>query len=114
MTKHSRVRGRRRRLLRRPLLLLFSLVLPPYAARRDLFGDAFNEAVFMRPGQWLTRSLVWFDNRVIDGFVNGSAALIGGGSARLRRWQTGFVRSYALSMLAGAVLVVGVLVLVRL
>jgi len=32
----------------------------------------------------------------------------------MRRWQTGFVRSYALSMLAGAVLVVGVLVLVRL
>jgi NADH-quinone oxidoreductase subunit L len=40
--------------------------------------------------------------------------MLGGGSARLRRWQTGFVRSYALSMLAGAVLVVGVLVLVGL
>ncbi|MGB2839814.1 MAG: NADH-quinone oxidoreductase subunit L, partial [Actinomycetes bacterium] len=84
------------------------------AARRDFYQDAFNESVFMRPGQYLTRFLVFFDNRVVDGFVNGSAALIGGGSARMRRWQTGFVRSYALSMLAGAVLVVGVLVLVRL
>ncbi|MCZ3386042.1 MAG: NADH-quinone oxidoreductase subunit L [Actinomycetia bacterium] len=84
------------------------------AARQDFFQDAFNESLFMRPGQYLTRFLVFFDNRVIDGFVNGSAAAIGGGSARLRRWQTGFVRSYALSMLAGAVLVVGVLVLVRL
>jgi NADH-quinone oxidoreductase subunit L len=84
------------------------------AARRDFYQDAFNESVFMRPGQYLTRFLVFFDNRVVDGFVNSSAALIGGGSARLRRWQTGFVRSYALSMLAGAVLVVGVLVLVRL
>jgi NADH-quinone oxidoreductase subunit L len=66
----------------------------------------------MRPGQYLTRFLVFFDNRVVDGAVNATAAAFGGGSARLRRWQTGFVRSYALSMLAGAVLVVGVLVLV--
>jgi len=84
------------------------------AARQDFYQDAFNESLFMRPGQYLTRFLVFFDNRVVDGFVNGSAAMIGGGSARLRRWQTGFVRSYALSMLAGAVLVVGALVLVRL
>jgi NADH-quinone oxidoreductase subunit L len=84
------------------------------AARQDFYQDAFNESMFMRPGQYLTRFLVFFDNRVIDGFVNGSAAMLGGGSARLRRWQTGFVRSYALSMLAGAVLVVGVLVLVGL
>ena len=66
----------------------------------------------MRPGQYLTRFLVFFDNRVVDGVVNGTAAMFGGGSARLRRWQTGFVRTYALSMLAGAVLVVGVLILV--
>jgi NADH-quinone oxidoreductase subunit L len=82
------------------------------AARVDFYQDAFNESLFMRPGQYLTRLLVFFDNRVVDGFVNGSAAMIGGGSARLRRWQTGFVRSYALSMLAGALLVVGALVLV--
>lgn len=84
------------------------------AARQDFYQDAFNESLFMRPGQYLTRFLVFFDNRVVDGFVNGSAAMIGGGSSRLRRWQTGFVRSYALSMLAGATLVVGVLALVRL
>ena len=33
------------------------------------------------------------------------AALVGGGSGRLRRTQTGYVRSYALSMLGGALLV---------
>ena len=48
------------------------------AARQDLLQDAFNEAVFMRPGQYLTRLLVFFDNRVVDGAVNGLAALIGG------------------------------------
>ncbi len=84
------------------------------AARADLYGDAVNEAVFMRPGQYLTRWLVWFDNRVVDGAVNGVAATIGGLSGRARRLQTGFTRSYALSMLGGAALVAIALVLVRL
>jgi NADH-quinone oxidoreductase subunit L len=83
------------------------------AARRNLYADAFNELVFMRPGQWLSRALVFFDNRGVDGVVNGMAAAFGGGSARLRRLQTGFVRSYALSMLAGTVAVVAVILAVR-
>jgi len=83
------------------------------AARRNLYADAFNEAVFMRPGQWLTRALVYVDSRGIDGIVNGLAAAVGGGSARLRRVQTGFVRSYALTMLGGAFLVVVALMAVR-
>jgi len=84
------------------------------AARADLYGDAVNEAVFMRPGQYLTRTLVWFDNRVVDGAVNGVAATIGGLSGRARRLQTGFTRSYALSMLGGVALVALALILVRL
>jgi NADH-quinone oxidoreductase subunit L len=83
------------------------------AARRDLLGDAFNESVFMRPGQYLTRLLVYFDNRGIDGFVNGFAAFVGGTSSRFRRFQSGFVRSYALSMFGGVVLVLATLLLVR-
>jgi NADH-quinone oxidoreductase subunit L len=84
------------------------------AARKDLYGDAFNESVLMRPGQWLTRLSVFFDNRGVDGLVNSVAASMGGTSGRLRRFQTGFVRSYALFMLVGAALVVGALLLVRL
>jgi NADH-quinone oxidoreductase subunit L len=72
-------------------------------ARRDLLQDDVNEALLMRPGQHLTRSLVFLDGKGVDGAVGGLAALIGGSSSRLRRWQTGFVRSYALSMLAGVV-----------
>ena len=82
------------------------------AARKDLFGDAFNEAVFMRPGQWLTRSLVWVDTKVIDGAVNGVAASLGGLSARARRIQTGYTRSYSLVMLSGALLVLVLLAFV--
>jgi NADH-quinone oxidoreductase subunit L len=83
------------------------------AARHKLYADDFNEAVFMRPGQWLTRALVFFDNRGVDGVVNGLAAGLGGSSARLRRTQTGFVRSYALSMLAGTLAVLVVLLAAR-
>ena len=84
------------------------------AARKDLYGDAINESALMRPGQWLTRLSVYFDNRGVDGLVNTAAATMGGTSGRLRKLQTGFVRSYALSMLVGAVLLVGALLLVRL
>ncbi|MBG0565269.1 NADH-quinone oxidoreductase subunit L [Actinoplanes aureus] len=84
------------------------------AARRNLYTDAFNEAVFERPGIYLTRALVFLDNKGVDGVVNGIAAAVGGGSGRLRRLQTGFVRSYALSMLTGAMLVVGAFIAIQL
>ncbi|GAB1688853.1 NADH-quinone oxidoreductase subunit L [Krasilnikovia sp. M28-CT-15] len=84
------------------------------AARRNLYTDAVNEAVFEKPGIFLTRALVFFDNKGIDGVVNGIAASVGGGSGRLRRLQTGFVRSYALSMLTGAVVVLGAFLVIQL
>jgi len=83
------------------------------AARRNLYLDALNESVLMRPGQYLTRLLVFADNRGIDGAVNAMAATIGGSSGRLRRVQTGFVRSYALSIFGGATLVIAALLVVR-
>src|SRR6202034_4912217 len=87
---------------------------PVVAARKDLYGDAFNESVLMRPGSWLTRLSVYFDNRGVDGLVNTMAALIGGTSGRLRRVQTGFVRSYAMYMFLGAAGLLTLLLLVRL
>jgi NADH-quinone oxidoreductase subunit L len=84
------------------------------AARKDLYGDTFNESVLMRPGQWGTRLSVYFDNRGVDGLVNSLAALIGGTSGRWRRLQTGYVRSYALSMFFGAAVLVALLLAVRL
>ena len=82
------------------------------AARNALYADTVNESLFMRPGQWLTRALVYVDNRGVDGAVNGLAAGLGGSSSRLGRAQTGFVRSYALGMLGGAVVVAGALLAV--
>ncbi|HEX3813184.1 MAG TPA: NADH-quinone oxidoreductase subunit L, partial [Mycobacteriales bacterium] len=83
------------------------------AARKNLYGDALNEGLFARPGEWLSRAAVYFDSRGVDGAVGGIGALLGGSSARLRRLQTGFVRSYAMSMLGGSFVVVAALLAVR-
>jgi NADH-quinone oxidoreductase subunit L len=83
------------------------------AARNDLYQDQINEALLMRPGIHLTRFLVFFDGKGVDGAVGGLAALVGGFSARLRRLQNGFVRSYALTMLAGVVVVLGALAVAK-
>ena len=77
------------------------------AARRDLYGDALNEVVFMRPGQQFTGALVAFDDKAVEGSVGGMAAGVGRISDGLRALQTGFARSYALAMLAGAGLFAG-------
>jgi NADH-quinone oxidoreductase subunit L len=81
------------------------------AARRDLYGDAINEAAFMRPGQQLTRALVVVDDKAIEGSVAGLAATVSRSSDGLRGLQTGFARTYALSMLAGTALVAGVVLI---
>jgi len=46
------------------------------------------------------------DKLVIDGAVNGLGRFVAWASAGLRQVQTGFVRNYALMMLAGVVFVV--------
>lgn len=83
------------------------------AARHDLYGDALNERALMRPGAQLTAGLVEIDDDAVEGATRGLAAVIAGASRRLRGWQTGFARSYALSMLAGTVLVIGAILMVR-
>src|SRR5271165_5165536 len=84
------------------------------AARRDLYSDAFNEEVFMRPGAQLTHALVEFDDQGVDGSVNALAALVSRTSDRLRGLETGYVRNYALSMFVGAALVAAAILAVRL
>jgi len=44
----------------------------------------------------------------------GTAGIVAGLGSRMRRWQSGFVRSYALTMIAGAFVIGFVLVLGRL
>ena len=75
------------------------------AGREEMFGNAFNDAVAVRPIKHLVRILVWLDTRVIDALVFGLADRLGDAATLLRRPQTGFVRSYALGILGGAAVV---------
>ncbi|WP_203337233.1 NADH-quinone oxidoreductase subunit L [Nocardioides limicola] len=83
------------------------------AARADLYGDAINDTLVVRPGAALTRGLVGFDSGVVDGAIEGGARGIGGLSGALRMLQTGYVRSYALSILVGVIVVVLALLVVN-
>ena len=82
------------------------------AARVDLYQDAVNENLFMRPGQYLTRSLVYLDKRVVDGAFMGLAGMLALIGAGVKRMQNGFVRSYAAMMLAGFLVLVVVVLFV--
>jgi len=79
------------------------------AARNDLYQDQVNEALFMRPGLHLTRSLVFADSAGVDGAATGVGRLVERTSGRLRKVQNGYARSYALTMLAGVVVILGAL-----
>ena len=83
-------------------------------ARRDLLQDDFNEAVFMRPGQSITRGLQTTDTTLIDGAVRGIGRIAIGAGNILRTTQTGFVRSYAMWILAGAIALVATIWVVTL
>src|SRR6478736_8242750 len=77
------------------------------AARKDLYQDAVNEGLFMRPGIHLTRALVFADSAGVDGAATGIGRLIAGTSGRWRKLQNGYARSYALTMLVGVVVILG-------
>jgi NADH-quinone oxidoreductase subunit L len=83
------------------------------AARRDLYQDDFNHVVLVRGGGELTDTLARLDENLVDGAVEGTAALVGGISARLRKVQNGYVRSYAVSMLGGTAVLVAATLLMR-
>ena len=84
------------------------------AARKDLYGDAINEAVFMRGGQKVVSATKVFDNSVVEGFVQFISRLTLGISNLVRSSQTGYTRNYALAMLLGVALMLLLVAIVRL
>jgi NADH-quinone oxidoreductase subunit L len=93
------------------------LIIRPYVALAAFFADIvdwrfwhdwFHDSVLARSFRglawWLSQA---FDLKVIDGIANGLADVTKGVAARLRTLQTGYVRNYALSVLAGVLLVLG-------
>jgi NADH-quinone oxidoreductase subunit L len=84
------------------------------AARRDLYGDAINDALVVAPGSRLVSGLTTMDRKGVDGAVEGSALAVRGYAGVLRRVQNGYVRSYAMSVLGGVLIVVLALLAVNL
>ena len=76
-------------------------------ARNDFFQDDVNDIVLVGPGNGLVRATVLTDTGGVDRSMLGLGGMIGAFSGGLRRLQNGFVRSYALTMLVGIVVLLG-------
>jgi NADH-quinone oxidoreductase subunit L len=84
----------------------------PEVLRRGWYIDQAISWFVGGPGQQAFDAAAWFDRNVIDGAVNGVAHVVSLGGAQLRRAQGGFVRSYAMIVSVGAVLLLA-FILVR-
>jgi NADH-quinone oxidoreductase subunit L len=99
-----------------------AVILKPYSAISAFLADVvdgrfwhdwFHEKVIAGTYNWLSRTVLSLriDTQGIDAFFNGLGNLTKRISADLRRLQNGFVRSYALAVLFGVVLIIGYLLL---
>jgi NADH-quinone oxidoreductase subunit L len=75
------------------------------AARADLYGDAINDGLVVHPGRRLVTGLFAFDRHGADGAFMGGGGAIAAIGGQLRKVQNGYVRSYALSVLVGVLIV---------
>ncbi len=73
------------------------------------YVDEVYDAAIVQPIYRVSERGLWkvADVGVIDGAVNGTGAFVSGASAVLRRLQTGSMRTYALSVLIGVVMILG-------
>jgi NADH-quinone oxidoreductase subunit L len=99
-----------------------AVILKPYAAIARFLADIidgrfwhdwFHEKVIAGTYIFLSKTVLdlRIDQQFIDAIGNGLGALTRRGSASLRRLQNGFVRSYALAVLFGVVIILGYLLL---
>jgi NADH-quinone oxidoreductase subunit L len=70
--------------------------------------DELYDSAVVQPIKSLSEHVLWKgDARVIDGAVNGAGQIIFETGSLVRQAQTGSVRTYAVSVLLGAVMIVG-------
>ena len=102
--------------------LYHAIVVTPFVKTSQFVADVidwrfwhdwFHERVIAGTYDWLSRIALdrYADQRGIDATANGLASVTQWLSVTLRKVQNGFVRSYALSVLLGVVLIVGYLIL---
>jgi NADH-quinone oxidoreductase subunit L len=70
--------------------------------------DELYDNLLVQPVKALSEHVLWkTDSRVIDGAVNGTGRIVIEIGAAVRQVQTGSMRTYAVSVLLGAVVIVG-------
>jgi NADH-quinone oxidoreductase subunit L len=79
----------------------------PVFLAHGYYYDETVSAFMGGPGEQGFEATAAFDHNVVDGAVNGTARGIRASALRLRRLQTGYVRSYALGIGIGAVALLG-------
>jgi NADH-quinone oxidoreductase subunit L len=73
------------------------------------YVDELYDQAIVKPIRVLSDEVLWrsADVKLIDGAVNGAASVVDAGSMVLRRLQSGSVRTYAGSVVAGVVVILG-------
>ncbi len=93
--------------LRRRSDLAAKIEQPIFA--KGWYYDSSIAAFMGGPGRKAFDAITWFDKHIIDGAVNGVATVVREASGRSRVIQTGYVRTYALWLAFGAVVLAGFL-----
>jgi NADH-quinone oxidoreductase subunit L len=81
--------------------------IEPEILARGWYYDETISAVADGPGRAAFEGLATFDARVVDGAVNGTGGLARLVGSKLRAVQSGYVRTYALGLAVGAIVLVG-------
>lgn len=82
--------------------------LEPKLLAKAWFVDPFYAYLVDKPGRAFANFCAYVvDKRVIDGAVNGAGTATEFTGTHLRKWQSGYVRTYVFSMLVGLVLILG-------
>ena len=84
------------------------------AGREELYGNTINDTLVVNPSRHLTTALLATDKYAVDGVLTGGPVAVGLFAGFARRAQNGYVRSYALSILVGALIVALALLAVNL
>ena len=73
------------------------------------YVDEIYDATIIQPIRIVSEDALWkvVDVQVIDAAVNGVGGVVAGASDRLRRLQSGSVRTYAASVFVGVVVILG-------
>ena len=75
------------------------------------YVDEVYDATIVTPTVKVSEKLLWkgIDVGIIDGIVNGSATVTSWVSSKLRKIQTGFAQNYALAIVVGVIVILGIL-----